>query len=82
VEEVRSLLVQADVSTGSKIGFLSTLNGTIENMQFDTEDEANGLQEADIAQISIDLSRRQILYQMSLSVAGNLMSMSLLDYIR
>jgi len=50
-------------------------------MQFDTEDEANGLQEADIAQISIDLSRRQILYQMSLSVAGNLMSMSLLDYI-
>jgi len=81
VEEVRSLLVQADVSTGSKIGFLSTLNDTIENMQFDTEDEANGLQEADIAQISIDLSRRQILYQMSLSVAGNLMSMSLLDYI-
>jgi len=40
VEEVRSLLVQADVSTGSKIGFLSTLNDTIENMQFDTEDEA------------------------------------------
>lgn len=82
VEEVRGLLIQADVSTGSKIGFLSTLNDTLENMQFDTQDETTRLQEADIAQITIDLSRREMLYQMSLSVAGKLMSMSLLDYIR
>jgi flagellin-like hook-associated protein FlgL len=80
-EEVRSLLIQADVSTGSKVGFLATLNETIENMQFDTQDETTRLQEADIAQISIDLSRREILYEMSLSVAAKLMSMSLLDYI-
>lgn len=82
VEEVRGLLIQADVSTGSKVGFLSTLNDTLENMQFDTKDETTRLQEADIAQISIDLARREILYQMSLAVAGKLMSMSLLDYIR
>ncbi len=82
VEEVRSMLIQADVSTGSKIGFLTTLNETLENMQFDTEDETTRLQEADVAQISIDLTRREILYQMSLSVAGKLMSMSLLDYLR
>ncbi len=82
VEEVRSVLIQADVSTGSKIGFLSTLNETLENMQFDTEDETTRLQEADIAQLSIDLTRREVLYQMSLSVAGKLMSMSLLDFLR
>ncbi len=82
VEEVRGQLIQADVSTGSKIGFLSTLNDTLENMQFDTQDETTRLQEADVAQIAIDLSRREMLYQMSLSVAGKLMSMSLLDYIR
>ena len=51
-------------------------------MQFDTKDETTRLQEADIAQISIDLSRREVLYQMSLSVAGKLMSTSLLDFIR
>lgn len=81
VEEVRSLLIQSDVSTGSKVGFLTTLKETLENMQFDTQDETTRLQEADIAQISIDLSRREILYQMSLSVAAKLMGMSLLDYI-
>ena len=53
-----------------------------ENMQFNTKDETTRLQEADIAQISIDLSRREVLYQMSLSVAGKLMSTSLLDFIR
>jgi flagellin-like hook-associated protein FlgL len=81
VEEVRSLLIQSDVSTGSKVGFLTALQDTLENMQFDTQDETTRLQEADIAQISIDLSRREILYQMSLSVAAKLMGMSLLDYI-
>ena len=81
VEEVRHLLVQADVSTGSKIGFLSTLRRNLQDMEFDTKDETTRLQEADIAQIAIDLSRREVLYQMSLSVAGRLMRMSLLDFI-
>jgi len=82
VEEVRHLLVQADVSTGSKIGFLDTLRRNLDDMQFGTQDETTRLQEADIAQIAIDLSRREILYQMSLSVAGKLMTTSLLDFIR
>jgi flagellar hook-associated protein 3 len=82
VEEVRNLLVQADVSTGSKIAFLNTLKQNLENMQFNTQDETTRLQEADVAQISIDLSRREVLYQMSLSVAGRLMSTSLLDFIQ
>ena len=82
VEEVRHRLVQADVSTGSKIGFLSTLKGNLEDMEFDTKDETTRLQEADVAQIAIDLSRREVLYQMSLSVAGKLMNMSLLDFIQ
>ncbi len=81
VEEVYNRLIQADVSTGSKIGFLSTLKDNLEDMEYDTQDETTHLQEADIAQIAIDLSRREVLYQMSLSVAGRLMSMSLLDFI-
>jgi flagellin-like hook-associated protein FlgL len=73
--------VKAEVSIGSKIGFLDDLKYSMENIQYNTEDETTHLQEADIAQIAIDLSRREVLYQMSLSVAAKLMSMSLLNYI-
>ncbi len=81
VEEMRDHLVQGEISTGSKIGFLSTLKRSLENMQFDTQDETTRIQQADVAQIAIDLSRREILYQMSLSVAGKILSTSLLDFI-
>ena len=81
VEEIRNHLVQANVSTGSQIGFLDTLRQNLENMKFDTQDQTTRLQQADVAQIAIDLSREQVLYQMSLSVAGRLMTTSLLDFI-
>lgn len=81
LEEIRSLLTEKSVSMGSRIGFLEDIKGTVENIKFGTEDETTMLQEADIAQIAIDISRREVLYQMSLSVAGRLMSMSLLDFI-
>ena len=81
LEEVRSLLTEKSVSMGTRIGFLEDLKGMVENMKFGTEDEATMLQEADIAQIAIDISKRDVLYQMSLSVVGRLMSMSLLDFI-
>ena len=81
LEELRSLLTEKSVSMGTRIGFLEDLNSMVENMKFGTEDETTMLQEADIAQIAIDISKRDVLYQMSLSVAGRLMSMSLLDFI-
>jgi len=80
--EASDLLVAAEVSVGSRIGFLDDLKGSLENIGQGAQDEANSLQEADIAQVAIDLSRRETLYQMSLSVAAKLMSISLLDFIR
>jgi len=82
LEEISRLLVQAEVSVGSKTGFLDNLKDSLKKLKYDAEDEATLLQEADIAQIAIDLSRREVLYQMSLSIAGRLMSISLLDFIR
>jgi len=82
LDEISSLLVQTEVSVGSKMGFLDNMKDTLNNLKYNTEDEATHLQEADIAQVAIELSRREILYQMSLSVAGKLMSMSLLDFIQ
>lgn len=81
LREVEESLVRTDVSVGLKIGFLNTLDGTLKGMEFNTHDERVGLQEADIAQISIDLARREILYEMSLSVAGTLLTTSLLEFL-
>ena len=82
LEEINELLVRAEVSVGSKIGFLDNLKESLKDLKYNAEDEATLLQEADIAQIAIDLSRREVLYQMSLSIAGRLMSVSLLDFLR
>jgi len=82
LEEINELLVQAEVSVGSKTGFLDNLKDSLTKLKYDAEDESTLLQEADIAQIAIDLSRREVLYQMSLSIAGKLMSISLLDFLR
>lgn len=79
--ELDNLLLQSSVSMGSKLGFLDDLKGSLNNRKYDTEDEVTRLQQADIAQIAIDLSRREVLYQMSLAVAAKLMSLSLLDFI-
>ncbi len=82
LDEMTGLLVEAAVPIGSRIGFLDDLNDTILNIEFYAEDEATRLVEADIAQIAIDLSRREVLYQMSLSIAAKVMSVSLLDFLR
>ncbi|MHC4159050.1 MAG: flagellar hook-associated protein FlgL [Planctomycetota bacterium] len=82
VNEMTGLLIQASVSMGAKIGFLDDLKDSLNSQKYNAEDEATRLQEADIAQVAIDLSRREVLYQMSLSVAAKIMSLSLLDFIR
>jgi flagellar hook-associated protein 3 FlgL len=82
LDEVYNLLVQNTVSMGAKIGFLDSIKDSLTDMKYDAEDETTRLQEADIAQIAIDLSRHEVLYQMSLAVAAKIMSLSLLDFIR
>ncbi len=81
LEEATNLLVQTSVSIGSKIGFLDDLKQSLQSLKYNTEDESAGLEQADVAQLAIDLSRREVLYQMSLSVAARLMSLSLLDFL-
>lgn len=82
LNEINNLLVQNSVSIGAKVGFLENLKESIESIKYNTDDEITRLQEADIAQIAIDISRREVLYQMSLAVAARIMSMSLLDFIK
>lgn len=82
LEEVRSHLVGKSISIGSQIGFLEKLKNSVENVKFAMEVEKSNIEQADITQIAIDISRRELLYEMSLSVAGRMMSLTLLDFIR
>jgi flagellar hook-associated protein 3 FlgL len=81
LDEVHDFVVQKSVALGAKIGFLDGLRDSLQSLKYNTEDETTLLQEADIAQIAIDLSRREVLYEMSLSIAAKVMSISLLDFI-
>jgi flagellar hook-associated protein 3 FlgL len=82
LDEVSKNLLQKEVAIGSKSGFLSTLKSNLEELKNNNTDESDQLEQVDIAQVAIDISRHETLYQMSLSVAGKLMSMSLLDFIQ
>jgi flagellar hook-associated protein 3 len=81
LDEVSNILVQAEVSVGYKVGFLNDLTESMQNVKYNAEDESTRLQQADIAQVAMDLSRREVLYQMSLSITARLMSLSLLNFL-
>ena len=81
LDEINNILVRAEVSIGSKIGFMDNLKHNLDDIKFNTEQEKTQLEEADIAQVVIDLSRHEVLYQMSLAATAKIMSMSLLDFI-
>jgi flagellin-like hook-associated protein FlgL len=81
LDEATNLLVQAAVSNGTKTNFLDDLKNNLTAVKYQAEDGISAIEDADIAQISIDLSRREVLYQMSLLAAAKMMSLSLLDYI-
>jgi flagellar hook-associated protein 3 FlgL len=82
VEEIKIAIVGKESSIGTRINFLDSLKDSMESIKFNSDDETAMLEEADIANIAIDLSRRQALYEMSLTISGRLMSMSLLNFLR
>jgi flagellar hook-associated protein 3 FlgL len=81
LNEVNNKILNSTTSIGMKVNFLDDLKNNLEDMQMNVDEQTTNLQEADVSEIAIDLSRRQTLYQMSLSVASRMMSTSLLDYI-
>jgi flagellin-like hook-associated protein FlgL len=81
IDDVYSQVVSQQTAVGSKSAFLDDLSSTIEDINYNTKDQTTLLEQADVTQISIDLSRRETLYSLTLTVAGKLLSMSLLDYM-
>ena len=82
LDEVSGFLLSKESVLGSKSAFLNNLKTNLDSLKTTTSDEVDSIKQADVSQVSIDLSRYQNLYQMSLAVAGKLLSTSLLDYIQ
>jgi len=81
VDEMYNMLNSVSVSIGFKTNYLDSTKEMLTDIKYNAEDEIALIEDADITQIAIDLSQTEILYQMSLSVAGRMMSMSLFDFI-
>ncbi|MCK5172387.1 MAG: flagellar hook-associated protein FlgL [Planctomycetes bacterium] len=74
-------LVRAFPTVGGRLSTLQSLKTSMEDMKLGTDENVSRKQDADITQVAIDLARHEILYQMSLSVAAKMFSMSLMDFI-
>ena len=81
IDEMYNMLNRASVSVGSKINYLDNTKEMLTDVKYNAEDETALIGDADITQVAIELSQTEVLYQMSLSVAGKMMSMSLFDFI-
>jgi len=81
MQDVQGKLTEAFPVVGGRIQALISLKDSLENMKLNTDEDISRLQDADIAQISIDLARYETLYQLSLSVAAKMFSLSFLDFL-
>jgi flagellar hook-associated protein 3 FlgL len=79
---VHKKLVNGFALIGGRSSTLGIMMDGYENVQFNSKEEIARLQDADIAQIAVDLTRRETLYQMSMGIAGKLLSTSLMDFLR
>ena len=70
LDELSSLLLSKESSLGTKSAFLNNLKTSIDNLNTTSSNEVDSIKQADIAQVSIDLSRYENLYQMSLASGG------------
>ncbi len=81
LDEVSSSLLSKESLLGSKSSFLDNLKTNLDSLNTISSSEVDSIEQADVSQVSIDLSRYENLYEMSLEVASKLLSLSLLDYI-
>jgi flagellar hook-associated protein 3 FlgL len=79
--DVHRKIVSGFAVIGGRSSTLGIMQDGYENIQFSSKEEIARLQDADIAQVVVDITRRETLYQMSMGIAGKLLSTSLMDFL-
>jgi flagellar hook-associated protein 3 FlgL len=79
--DAEEVLTRALPVIGGRLQTIGALSDSIEKTKLGTEEDISRMQDADIAQIAIDLAQYETLYQMSLAIASKMFSMSFLDFM-
>jgi len=82
LRKVDEKFVQTFPVIGGRMGTLTSLKESMEDTKVVTDEEIARLQDADITQVAINLAKHEVLYEMSLSVAAKMFSISFLDFIQ
>lgn len=81
LKEVTAGVTTAMTTVGGRLQAMDRLKQSLEDLSGSAGDQAAALQDVDVAQLAIDLSRNQTFYQMTLASTSKLLSLSLLDYL-
>jgi flagellar hook-associated protein 3 FlgL len=81
MNDAEEVLTRALPVIGGRLQTISALSDSVEETQLGTKEDISRMQDADIAQIAIDLAQYETLYQMSLAIASKMFSMSFLDFM-
>jgi flagellar hook-associated protein 3 FlgL len=82
MQSAESVLTRALPVIGGRLQTIGALSDSVEETQLGTKEDISRIQDADIAQISIDLAQYETLYQMSLAIASKMFSMSFLEFMK
>ncbi len=81
VNEVYNQVVTANSAVGARQQALSTLQTTLGNLQQSNKSQTSALQDADVTQLTIELTQVQNYYQATLASASKILNLSLSDYL-
>ncbi len=81
LKEVMGSVTRNMTAMGGRLQSLDTLSTTLEDNKALFGEQADSIQQIDIAQVAIEITRSQNLYQMTLSTAAKLLNLSLMDYM-
>jgi len=81
IQEVSSQVTRSDTAVGGRLKTLDDLKQLLSNTGAQAKQQADSLQNADITQVSVDLTRAQNLYEMTLASAAKLLNISILNYL-
>lgn len=82
LNDVYSRVVTQASEVGARQQAMTTLQSSLTSMQNNNQTQISGLQSADITELTVELAKVQNNYQLTLSSAAKVLSLSLLDYLQ
>ncbi len=81
LEDISDQLTNESMLAGSKMSYLESIRNNLEDIEYNVQENISNIDEVDIAQVSIDLTYYEMLYQTSLSIASRMLTLSLFNFI-